>query len=59
MKNEALEWQSINHMIKRMEYEDEREKLKHAKMKKLDQEGLDVYDEDEMDVSEDEFADED
>jgi hypothetical protein len=59
IENESNDYQSIDNMIKKMEFHERRESLKHAKMKKMGDEGVDFYANDEISVSEDEFEDED
>ena len=59
IENEANDYQSLDNMIKKMEFHERRESLKHAKMKKMGDEGVDFYADNDISVSEDEFEDED
>jgi hypothetical protein len=44
IENEANDYTSIDNMVKRMEFHERREAIKHAKMKKMGDQGVDFYD---------------
>lgn len=56
--NEAAETPTLEAMIRKNKFDQARLDKKNAKIKKMENEGVDFYEEDDISVSEDDFDDE-